>query len=178
LLEFIKEYGILTSNNFVLIATHPQPYELNRILPSLRNVRILTQVNFDALLAPNHMALVSGDAIELVWKRIRRHFLTQENFQRLIIAAEHANPMEELERVTNDILGIAPVMAGAGEPGGGAGMGLFAASRDDEDQKEDRQHIMAGAGEPGGGAGMGLFEASRDDEDQKEYRQHKRLRTA
>jgi len=133
-LELIIQSGIFTSNNFVLIAAHPDPYELDDTLSSLKEADILTQVNFDALLAPNHMALVSEDAIELVWDRIPVHFLTQENFQRLIIAAERANPMKELGRVTNEILGIAPVMAGAGGPGGGAGMGLFAESDDCEEQ--------------------------------------------
>jgi len=78
------------------------------VLPHLHQARILTQGSFAALLAPNHATLLTIEAHDRIWSRIPNHLLTTANFQRLLTAAEHANPMAELQRI---ILGV---QAGAG----------------------------------------------------------------
>jgi hypothetical protein len=75
-------------------------------LSYLQEAGILTEANFAVLVAPNHATLVSEQANQLIWGRIPRHLLTQANFERLVIASEHANPIAELQRVVNQILGV------------------------------------------------------------------------
>jgi ribosomal protein L12E/L44/L45/RPP1/RPP2 len=95
---------MLTRANFELVATHNDTLHLASALFDLRNAQILTQANFTALLAPNHASLITKYASEHVWTRIPTHLLTEANYQRLLTAAEHANPMEELRRVTAEII--------------------------------------------------------------------------
>jgi hypothetical protein len=93
-------------------------------LSPLQEAGMLTQENFEALLAPNHEALISEQARQLIWYIIPNHRLTQVNFQRLLTAAEHVNPFEELRRVADNIIGFMatpfavapPAMGGAGGP--------------------------------------------------------------
>jgi hypothetical protein len=81
------------------------------LLLQLKQARILTQENKARLIAPNHVSLVSDQVIESIWWRIPEHLLTQANFQRLLTAAEHAEPMAEIERIRDQILAV---QAGAG----------------------------------------------------------------
>ena len=45
-------------------------------------------------------------ALRNIWLRIPRLLLTTDNFRRLLTAAEHVNPMAELERLRDQILGV------------------------------------------------------------------------
>jgi len=42
----------------------------------------------------------------LIWDRLPRHLLNQVNFERLVIASEHDDPMAELEQVRDQILTV------------------------------------------------------------------------
>ena len=98
--------GILTQDNFTLIANHANTSYLANALAYLQIALILTEANFRALVAPNHAALVSAEAVAWVWSSIPRDLLTQANFESLLTASEHANPIPELIRIVNQILGI------------------------------------------------------------------------
>ncbi len=102
---------LLTQDNFALVLAHANPSDLASALSDLHRARLLTRDNFEALLAPNHGSLVSNTAYQLIWSRIPNHLLTQVNFQRLLTAAEHANPMEALQRELNLILAL-DILAG------------------------------------------------------------------
>ena len=103
-LRILWEAGILTQTNLSLVAAHNDPEHLTSALGRLLGSWILTQANLTALLAPNHATLISAEAYQHVWSNIPVRLLTQANYQRLLTAAEHANPMEELRRVTAEII--------------------------------------------------------------------------
>ena len=95
-LPCLQRAGISTAENRALAAAHVNPRDLSMALSDLQRAGILTQDNFSALVAPNHVALVTIEAYGAIWWRIPIHLLTTINFQRLLAAAEHANPMTEL----------------------------------------------------------------------------------
>ena len=110
-LSSLQQAGILTQENFFLVAANANPRSLESAFSYLLRAGILNQENFAALVAPNHAALVTNEAWRIIWSRIPNHLLTTANFQRLLTAAENANPRAELQRIVNQILGV---QAGAG----------------------------------------------------------------
>jgi hypothetical protein len=110
-LSSLQKDRILTQPNLELVATHARPDVLAYSLSHLQQAGILNQQSIAALVTPNHAALLTIEAHDRIWGRIPNHLLTTVNFQRLLTAAEHANPMEELQRIVNQILGV---QAGAG----------------------------------------------------------------
>ncbi len=79
------------------------------MLSSLQRAGILTEAN--RAVVANHAALFSEQARQLIWDIIPVYLLTQANFERLVIAFEHANPTQELQRVTAQIIGVVDVEA-------------------------------------------------------------------
>jgi hypothetical protein len=104
---------LLTRENRNLLRVQQKSRILAMVLEYLNQANILTQTNLEALLTPVHAALLSDRAMNAVWYRMTRRHLTPANFQRLLTASEHDNPLQELERVTNDIIGIVPRALGA-----------------------------------------------------------------
>jgi len=111
-LSFLQKAQILTQDNFALVVDYVRPYGLYFVLCLLSRAQLLNQDNFSALTALNHLALISNQALELIWDNIANHplhSLTQNDFESLLTASEQANPMTELERVRDQILGIRAV---------------------------------------------------------------------
>lgn len=116
LLNYLQRARLLNQINFELIITIANSFNLSQVLNHLLDAGILNQGNFSSLIAHNHAALLTEDAYRHIWAEIPRHQLTQPNYQRLILAAEHTEPLAELTRVANHIIWIMPepVLAGAG----------------------------------------------------------------
>ena len=102
----LREVGILNQENIALVAAHAAPDHLASALFCLLEARILNQENFAALVTPNHAALMTNEAYEIIWRRIPSHLLTTDNFRSLLTAAERVNPIAELERLSDHILGV------------------------------------------------------------------------
>ena len=99
---------ILTPENRAIIIQHTSVYGLDIALDALRRAGLLNQENFTTITAPNHIVLIRSPASNEIWERIPQHLLTQDNFQRLLTAAEQENPMQALRRVRGQILGETP----------------------------------------------------------------------
>lgn len=107
-LSALQKQNILNEANLNLIVTHQNISVLYHVLSSLRRIGSLTQDNFVALLNPLHAILLTQEVLDDIWHSIPRHHFTQENFNRLIRASEHPNPLIELRRVRNQIIGYVP----------------------------------------------------------------------
>ncbi len=105
-LSYLQRAGILNPENIARVAAHAAPDHLASVLFCLLEARILNQENFAALVTPNHAALMTNEAYEIIWGRIPNHLLTTDNFRILLTAAERVNPIAELERVRDHILGV------------------------------------------------------------------------
>ncbi|NDH08473.1 MAG: hypothetical protein EBY16_02420 [Gammaproteobacteria bacterium] len=116
-LRDLKCADILDTKNCNVVAEHPNLSELSNPLRILHAAAILNRSNFDALVAPNHASLISNEANQYVWSRLPLVHITQDNYHRLLNAAEHANPIYEIRRISNLILGIVPAYALAGAGG-------------------------------------------------------------
>jgi hypothetical protein len=109
-LVILKNAGFLEAGHHAMITQHANPQNAIAGLYALNYVRILTPDNFNALLAPNHAAILNFTDIN-VFEEIPEHLFTQENFQRLLTASEQANPITALEAVVNQLLGIGAAVA-------------------------------------------------------------------
>ena len=101
----LRKSGILTQANFDWVAAHEQTVVLDKVLNVLREENILKK-GFDALMLPEHGRLITAEAVEKVWTKIPSGLLTFMNYQRLLQAATLEHPWIELERITNQIIGM------------------------------------------------------------------------
>ena len=103
--------GILNQDSFTIVANQDHPINIAGVLIYLHRAGILNQENQDALIHPNHVQLLGNEALQRVWGQIPSHLLTQANFQQLLVASRAENPLQELERVTTQIIGVVDVEA-------------------------------------------------------------------
>jgi len=107
---------ILTYGNLAVVCDSNDPSALRSILLILHRCTILSDENRDTLVLLNHASLVSREAIRLIWEQIPEQLITQENFARLLAAAEHPQPMMGLLQIRDQILAAqaepAPAVAG------------------------------------------------------------------
>ena len=98
------------------------------ILRTLDTRGILNEKNLNAVLAPNHAALLSYDVYQMIWAPFAHNPFTQESFDRILTAVESTLSEEELIRNRDQIL--ADLLRPRAEAGAGAGAGRT----DDADQ--------------------------------------------
>ena len=101
----LRKSGILTQANFDWVVAHEQIVVLESVLFVLLEANILKK-GFDALMLPEHGRLITAEAVEKVWTKIPSRSLTFMNYQRLLQAAKREHPWIELERITNQIIGM------------------------------------------------------------------------
>jgi hypothetical protein len=110
-LIWLHKAGILTPENRDVVVWHASPLDVTLALFSLNHAHILTQENFTALLSPAHQVLLNPNMREIMWNRLGPTQL-RDNWVRILEAVRHANPVQALTILTDQILGIEPV-AGA-----------------------------------------------------------------
>jgi hypothetical protein len=112
-INFLQLAQILNQTSLDLINAHYNCDDINNergfiyILDMLNFplINLLTQDNFNSLMNPDHVILISPEGLRY-WQRIPPHLLTQENFERLLVASRARDALRQLDNVINQIIGI------------------------------------------------------------------------
>jgi len=103
-LGILQLAGLLTTENQRKLSALTMRDDLTTAMSFLFNAHLLTQDNLNELILPEHQVLLSEFAYHTVWFQLPLHLFAEAQFRRLLIAAEHFNPAEELMRVMANIL--------------------------------------------------------------------------
>lgn len=104
----LQQQHLLTQENFDRITNHPSPHCLGRVLLQLKFANLINAENFHALILPSHQILMTEETLFNIWDMIPSRQLNQVNYQRLLAAAAHENPIAALAQVRDQIIGRLP----------------------------------------------------------------------
>lgn len=104
--SMLQQERLLTNTNQEFVCGYANKSRLHRVFLVLQQARILTQENLNSLTHPIHEFLLTENALLYVWTRIPIGFLTQENFEQILIAARVENPLHSLRRLIDQINGV------------------------------------------------------------------------
>lgn len=107
--RILDEGEMLSDENREALGLLSSRDDLCSAMACLQRNNLLTQANLNSLILPQHQALLTDDADHIVWSRMPDSHLTQADYQQLLIASEHAEPLQELRLAVTRILGRGPV---------------------------------------------------------------------
>lgn len=105
ILGILSMFEMLTPDNLDKIINHHQLNLISYAMAELNKVQLLNQPNFEALLDPEHSALLTTQAMHLIFDHLPPHLLAA-NWRHILEIIRLDNPFHRLEQFINLILGF------------------------------------------------------------------------
>lgn len=105
IVSLLSMFDMLNTSNFNKIIDIEQLNLIAYTMAELNRVQLLNQPNFDAILEPENSAILSTEAIHLIFDHLPQHLIAA-NWRHILEIISRENPINRLEQFVNLILGF------------------------------------------------------------------------